>query len=184
MALRMSSPIMAGLMISPLRTARDFAWPRPMMLSAPFSLHCPTTAHTLEVPSSSPTIIGEGSNMLFFVARKIQAGRGADRSRDVLLPAGGNIVRYGQVEWRDGFGCVERVVMKDAPALQLAVKTLVPYRDSRALAGCDNQDLRRGDVDFVELNARRHRRLAKFDDQTKGCLNPCGTHRPASSHFM
>ena len=49
--------------ISPLRTPRERAWPRPMMFSAPSAPSSPTTAQTFDVPISRPTMMEESSNM-------------------------------------------------------------------------------------------------------------------------
>src|SRR6266581_171748 len=89
--------------ISPLRTPRERAWPRPTILSAPSAPNSPTTAQTLEVPTSNPTMMEEGSNMFLLGAKGFgQPGRGGG-NRAGLEPPGGNIIAYREIKRRDGF---------------------------------------------------------------------------------
>src|ERR1700749_3233842 len=66
MALRMSSSTAGASQISPLRTPRDLAWPRPTMFSPDESeFISPTTAQIFDVPISNPTMMLEESNISF-----------------------------------------------------------------------------------------------------------------------
>src|SRR5882724_5917688 len=102
MACRTSSSTVGASAISPLRTPRERAWPRPTMFRAPSSLSSPTTAQTLEVPISRPTIMEEGSNMLLFNAKGFERLRIGRRDSTGFEPARGNIIRNGQIESSDG----------------------------------------------------------------------------------
>ena len=50
------------------RTPRERDWPKPTMFSTPSALNSPTTAQTLEVPISRPTMMDEESNIFLFGA--------------------------------------------------------------------------------------------------------------------
>src|SRR6266436_336686 len=98
MALRMSSEATEGSAISPLRTPRERAWPTPMMLSTPDVLASPTTAQIFEVPISSPTIMEEGSNIFFLIARRLREFLSDGRDHARFQPASRQIVRDRQIE--------------------------------------------------------------------------------------
>ena len=84
--------------ISPLRTPRERAWPRPTMFRAPSALESPTTAQTLEVPISSPTMMEEGSNMFFPGAQGFGWLGSGGRDGAGFEPAGGDVVGDRQIE--------------------------------------------------------------------------------------
>src|SRR5437868_6765198 len=77
----MSSAAVEASEISPLRTPRERDWPRPMMFGAPEGFTSPTTAQTLLVPISKPTMMDSGSNIFWGSARAVQ------RKRSTLSPA-------------------------------------------------------------------------------------------------
>src|SRR5688572_33500949 len=101
MALRMSSCARLKSTISPLRTPRDFAWPRPTMLSAPASLISPTTAQTLEVPISNPTTVEERSNMFFPVRRRLGNADFGGNSISQFKPDRRNIIGDDEIQRRE-----------------------------------------------------------------------------------
>src|SRR5258706_12417144 len=98
MALRMSSEAGDGSAISPLRTPRERAWPKPMMLRAPDGFTSPTTAQTLEVPISSPTMIEDASNISFLVVGGFEDLLSLRRNEVRFLPASRQIVRHRQID--------------------------------------------------------------------------------------
>src|SRR5258705_12981388 len=98
----MSSSAMGASAISPFRTPRERAWPSPTMLSAS-PLSSPTTAQTLEVPISRPTIMEEGSNIFLFVAKGAGQSRRHGRQHAGLQKPGGNVVAHRQIQTRDRF---------------------------------------------------------------------------------
>src|ERR1700704_1879802 len=104
MAWRTSSSARGASAISPLRTPRERAWPRPTMFSAPSALKSPTTAQTLEVPISSPTMIEAGLNMFPLRSQGFwQPGNRTGREAAGFDPPGGNVVGDRQVQHADGF---------------------------------------------------------------------------------
>src|SRR3954464_15408067 len=102
MALRISSAVALALTISPLRTPRDRAWPRPTMFRPPCSPISPMTAQILEVPMSNPTMMGDELNMFFPVRgilrnnRKKSGGRVGGR----LDPASRHVISHRQIKRR------------------------------------------------------------------------------------
>src|SRR5258708_7182772 len=122
MACRTSSSAREGSAISPLRTPRDRAWPRPTMFSEPSALRSPTTAQTFEVPTSNPTIMEEGSNMLFLEVNRF--GRpGRERGGRIgFEPARRHAVGDGQVKGCDGLVQLLAEIMDATPAPELALQ--------------------------------------------------------------
>src|SRR4051794_38543597 len=100
MALRISSAVALALTISPLRTPRERAWPRPMMLRAPWSLISPMTAQILDVPMSNPTMTGDELNMFFpgFKALGKEWRAGGKIVGGRLGPARRNEIANGQIQ--------------------------------------------------------------------------------------
>src|SRR5882672_3002976 len=121
MALRTSSSAAGASQISPLRTPRDRDWPRPTMLSAPSELSSPTTAQTLEVPISSPTMMVEESNISSSIVLRFGLWRGCGRDRASLEPAGGDIIGDGEVEGGDDPVHFDAPFVNRLPAPQLLV---------------------------------------------------------------
>src|SRR5208282_2038636 len=103
MALRTSSPARAASAISPLRTPRERAWPRPMMFRLLAAVISPATTQIFEVPISRPTMMEEESNMFPFWARRFEGARGHRRNGGGRDPMDGQIILNGKVERRDGF---------------------------------------------------------------------------------
>src|SRR4051812_8221492 len=103
MALRTSSSTSDTSAISPLRTPRERAWPRPMRFSEPAAFTSPTAAQTFEVPISNPTMRDAGSNISFNVValRTSDSGNGGGH-RAGVHPFGGNIVGNREVQRGDG----------------------------------------------------------------------------------
>src|SRR5439155_15670046 len=102
MALRTSSAAAEASAISPLRTPRERAWPTPMTVSAPAAFTSPTTAQTLDVPISSPTMMEAGSNMLLVIRRGFERfGRGRRRDQVEVGPEQRRVVGDAQVEGED-----------------------------------------------------------------------------------
>src|SRR5437588_12260996 len=98
MALRMSSEASEGSAISPLRTPRERAWPTPMMFRAPAGFISPTTAQTLEVPISRPTITEEGSDIFFLISGGFNHFLSSCRDEARFQPAGWQIVRNREID--------------------------------------------------------------------------------------
>src|SRR5215831_9156052 len=121
-AWRMSSSAMGGSAISPFRTPRDFAWPSPTMFSALSAPNSPTTAQTFEVPISSPTMMEEGSNMLFLVAPGFREFGRRRRNGIGLEPTSGDIVADGEVEASNGLAEFLAGIDNLAPAPQLLIQ--------------------------------------------------------------
>src|SRR5713101_6162319 len=94
----MSSEATEASAISPLRTPRERAWPRPMILRAPAGLTSPTTAQILEVPISKPTIIEDGSNIFFLVTGWFEDFLRGHRDKAGFEPAGRQIIRNGKID--------------------------------------------------------------------------------------
>src|ERR1017187_8202261 len=106
-------------MISPLRTPRERAWPRPMMFSAPSGFCSPTTTQILDVPISRPAMMLESSNIFppgsdGMDRSRRQVGRGAGHH-----PAHRHVVRHGEIRRRDGFLLLQTEIVNLLPASQL-----------------------------------------------------------------
>src|SRR5437588_5831782 len=115
-AWRMSSSARDVSAISPLRTPRERAWPRPTILSAPSAPSSPTTAQTLEVPTSNPTMIEDGSNMLLFQAERFGEARGGQGEGAGLEPPGGNVIVDRQIERGNGLVLLLGMIKNLVPA--------------------------------------------------------------------
>src|SRR5438874_13715854 len=102
MAWRISSSASDASPISPLRTPRERAWPSPTILSALSVESSPTTAQTLEVPTSNPTMIEEeGSNMFLFGAQGFW-GFGSDWGNQARFePGHRKVLPAGEIERAD-----------------------------------------------------------------------------------
>src|SRR5271154_3265343 len=98
MALRTSSLAREASAISPLRTPRERAWPRPMMFKALAALISPATTQILEVPISRPTMMEEESNMFSFWARGWEGARRHCRKGGGRDPMDRQVVGNGEVE--------------------------------------------------------------------------------------
>ena len=68
------------------------------MFRAPSAPRSPTTAQTLDVPISSPTMMDEVLNMPFLRARGLGRLGSGGRNRTGLQPADGDVVGDGQIE--------------------------------------------------------------------------------------
>src|SRR6478735_4674369 len=118
----MSSSAICGSASSPLRTPRERAWPRPTTLSEPSALNSPTTAQTLDVPISRPTMIDEaGSNMFLLVAERLR-----EFGRRGRLRTGGDVahrdaVGHGEIKARDAFAGALSHIVDGVPAAHLPV---------------------------------------------------------------
>src|SRR5579862_5865129 len=119
MALRTSSAVVGLSTISPLRTARDLAWPTPMMLKAPFSPSSPTVAQILDVPMSKPTMMDDALNMLSFVRRSFYRLARNRWNRAGFQPAGRHVVRNRQIQAGEHFALALGQVVHQAPAQEL-----------------------------------------------------------------
>src|ERR1700760_1540608 len=99
MALRMSSSTAGASQISPLRTPRDFAWPRPTIFNPDESgLTSPTTAQIFEVPTSSPTMMLEESNISSPDALRFYRFRSQRRRHRGVREAQRRVLRHGQIQ--------------------------------------------------------------------------------------
>src|SRR5262245_4168273 len=115
----MSSSAAGASAISPLRTPRERHWPRPTIFNPPSWPISPTTAHTFEVPISSPTMMEEGSNMSLFAPRCFRKfGRGG-RQGARLQPAGRDVVAHGKIEGSHGLAHFLSLGINFLPAPQL-----------------------------------------------------------------
>src|SRR5947207_2665772 len=141
MAWRTSSSARVGSAISPLRTPRDLAWPRPTILSEASVLSSPTTAQTFEVPISRPTIIEEGSNMLFLEMNRTIGRDGCGGGGAGFEPANGDAVGNGQVNGRHRFFQFQAQIIDEAPSHELAIEVVQRQGDDAALAGADDEHL-------------------------------------------
>src|SRR3954447_17483701 len=122
MALRMSSAVAEASAISPLRMPRDRHWPSPIIFRAPVELVSPTTTHTLEVPTSSPTMMEEASGIFLPVSRGFY---GFDRnlwSEAGFEPTSGNIICNRQINPRNNFSSFLAMIVNGAPVAQLPIE--------------------------------------------------------------
>src|SRR5215831_5805742 len=108
-------------MISPLRTPRERAWPRPMMFSPPSAFCSPTTTQIFEVPISRPAMMLESSNIFppdFCWFNRL--GRAIHRHGTRHHPAHGNIVAHRQIHRGDvALVRLPAVIVNLPPAAQL-----------------------------------------------------------------
>src|ERR1043166_8168737 len=139
----MSSSAIGASLISPLRTPRERACPRPTIFRAPSALSSPTTAQTLEVPISNPTIMEEGgSNMLFpgvqwFWGLNRRGGNGAG-----FQPTRREVVGDGQVQSGNRSSQFLSHQVNLMPAIQLPVKITWPEGNGAALSGGGHYNFR------------------------------------------
>src|SRR2546427_2342479 len=116
MAWRTSSSAMGASAISPLRTPRERAWPRPTMFRALSAPSSPTTAQTLEVPISKPTMMEEGSNMFFPGAQEFgHFGRNRG-DRAGFQPTSRDVIGEGKIKAGNGFAHFLAQINNFAPA--------------------------------------------------------------------
>src|ERR1017187_3970091 len=120
-------------MISPLRTPRERAWPRPMMFSAPSGPCSPTTTQIFEVPISRPAMMLESSNMSPPGSVGIHRSRRRARCSAGGHPAHRHVVRHGQIRRRDGFLLLQTEIVNLLPASQLLLDIVETERDFAAL---------------------------------------------------
>src|SRR5262249_24056598 len=115
----MSSAASVGSTISPFRTPRERDWPTPMMLRAAGGVTSPTTAHTLEVPTSRPTMTWDGSN-IFLPGRGRCVGFGfGRRDRCSFEPERRYVVRNGKIGREDYPAGAAAEIVHSAPSPQL-----------------------------------------------------------------
>src|ERR1043166_1991422 len=118
MALRMSSAAAEASAISPLRTPRERACPMPIRLRAPAALISPTTAHTLDVPTSRPTMIEPGSNMFTFGCfGRVGRSRGHEAGFE---PASWDVVLNRKIYPGEMPASLATVIDNDVPATHLS----------------------------------------------------------------
>src|SRR5204863_9129422 len=124
MAWRTSSSAAVVSAISPLRTARERAWPKPTILSAPSALSSPTIAQTLDVPTSRPTIMEEGSNIFFLDTDRLRGLGEAGREAAWILPTDRHTVADGKIERCDRFAHLLAKIENRAPAPELLIEVV------------------------------------------------------------
>src|SRR5437016_10103099 len=151
MAWRTSSSAAVVSAISPLRTARERAWPSPTILSAPSALSSPTIAQTLDVPTSRPTIMEEGSNMLFLDTDRLRGLGEAGREGAWILPTDRHTVADGKIERRDRFAHLLAKIENRAPAPELLIGVEQAKSDLAGLARFQNENFRRRDIDPIQI---------------------------------
>src|SRR4051812_952506 len=119
----MSSSALAGSVISPLRTPRERAWPRPTMFSALSADNSPTTAQTFDVPISRPTmIVEEGSNMFLLWAQRFGSfGRGRRNQRG-FQPFDRNVVADREIDRPQRFADLASFLLNLRPAAELLLE--------------------------------------------------------------
>src|SRR5664279_2552464 len=122
MAWRTSSSASGASAISPLRTPRERAWPRPTIFSAPSAASSPTTAQTLDVPISSPTMIEEALNMSFLGVYDSGNPGSRGRNRAGFKPAGRDIIGNREIECGDGLAHPLAQVKNLMPPAQLLLQ--------------------------------------------------------------
>src|ERR1035441_6254403 len=122
MAWRTSSSASGASAISPLRTPRERDWPSPTIFSAPSGASSPTTAQTLDVPISSPTMIEEALNMSFLEV--YGSGRPGSRgeNRAGLNPTRRNIIGDREIKCGNGLAHLLAQVKNLMPPAQLLLQ--------------------------------------------------------------
>src|SRR5436190_4101292 len=113
------------------------------MLSAPSGLRSPTTAQTLDVPISNPTMIEEAGSNMFFLGQfwGLRTRRGDSAG---FQPADRQVIGYGQVEAGDGLAKLLSLDKNLMPAPQLVLQIQEAKGDLAALISRDHQHLRAG----------------------------------------
>src|SRR5438445_12506333 len=170
MAWRTSSSAAGASAISPLRTPRERAWPRPTILSAPSELSSPTTAQTLDVPTSRPTMMEEGSNMFFLYAYRFGEFRRSRRQRVRILPSGRDTGGNRKIQRRDRLRHFLSEIENFAPAAQLLLEIEEAKGDFAGLTGFHDEDFRRCDIDPFQIGQSGHGRLLESDHQLECSL--------------
>src|SRR5437667_7426098 len=94
---------MGASQISPLRTPRDLDWPGPTTFSTPSAFISPTTAQTLEVPISNPTMMLEESNISFPGALGFQVFGSRRRHRPGVDVPQRSVLGNREIERGDAF---------------------------------------------------------------------------------
>src|SRR6266700_2500150 len=156
MAWRTSSSAAGASAISPLRTPRERAWPRPTIFNAPSQLSSPTTAQTLDVPTSRPTMMEEGSNMFFLYAYRFGEFRRGGRQRVRVLPTGRDTVGNREIERRNHFCHFLTEIENSTPAAQLLLEIVKAKGDFAGLTCFDDEDFRRCDIDPSQIGQAGH----------------------------
>src|SRR2546425_3393308 len=171
MALRISSEATDGSAISPLRTPRERAWPTPMILSTPAALISPTTAQIFEVPISSPTIMGGGSNIFLFVTRRLGDFLRFRRKKARFQPARRQIVGDRKINRGQVLAGSLAVIMDQTPAAELVIEIVQAKNHVAILAGGDLQYARRGQIDLLDIHQAGHGRMFQRCNQSQGGLH-------------
>src|SRR6185437_734083 len=123
MALRMSSSTAGASQISPLRTPRDFAWPRPTIFTpAESGFISPTTAQIFDVPISNPTMMLEESNISSPGALRFCRFGRRRRRHARIDEAQRRIVHHSQIQCGNGAVSSRAFFMNFFPAQQLLLE--------------------------------------------------------------
>src|ERR1017187_3783487 len=170
-AARKSSSTCSGLMISPLRTPRERACPRPMMFSAPSAFCSPTTTQIFDVPISRPAMMLESSNISPPIFQGFHRLRRHDRRDARRHPAHRHIVRHRQIRRGDGFLLLQTKIVNLLPALQLLLKVVEAESDFTALPRRRHDHARRGHIHALQIHQPGHRRFVKRRDQPQRRLH-------------
>src|SRR5665213_487924 len=170
-AARKSSSTCSGLMISPLRTPRERAWPRPMMFSRPSAFSSPTTTQIFEVPISRPAMMLESSNIFPPGFQGFHRLRRHDRRGAGHGPAHRHVVRHRQVHRGDGFLLVHAEVVNLPPAPQLLLQIVEAKRDFAALPRRRHNHARPGNIHALQVHQPGHRRFVKRHNQPQRRLH-------------
>src|ERR1041385_6831364 len=134
MAWRMSSSAIEGSVISPLRTPRERACPRPTTFNALSAESSPTTAQTFDVPTSRPTMIEEeGSNMFLFEAWRFRGFRRHRRNEAGFEPFRRDVVTHRQVQGPKCFADLLAFLLDLIPAAKLLLEIVCAERDLAAI---------------------------------------------------
>src|ERR1017187_9025649 len=145
MALRTSSSACVVSTISPLRTPRERAWPRPMMFNpapAGSAFRSPTTAQTLDVPISKPTIMDESSNIFPPGVSGVDGPGCGGRRHDGFHPTDRHVVGNRQIERRHRFVHALSQIVNFAPTPQLLLQIVQTESNFAALTRRDDNNSR------------------------------------------
>src|SRR5260370_17360614 len=146
-ALRTSSAAAEGSEISPLRTPRERDCPRPMIFRAPEALTSPTTAQTLDVPISRPTMIeDDGSNIFLPVRLGLVWFRGCRGKQARFQPASREVVRDRKIQRSDLLAVPLTVIVHAAPTAQLPVEVVQAKGYGAALPASPSQNIGRRQI--------------------------------------
>src|SRR5262245_23991535 len=183
MALRMSSPASSGSTISPLRTPRDRDWPTPMMPRAPEAFTSPTTAHTFDVPISRPTMTEDGSNIFLFGGWRPPGFGCAGRNGAGLQPEHGHIVGHGKIERQNRPAPGTAVIVHRPPPPELLIDPSHAEGDLASLTGGDDQLIRRGKIDGLEIHHSGQGRGVELRNEFEGRQHSRSIRDPARDQF-